>query len=89
MANDIDFSLFPGRDLYPRLYYPPDMLQWHLATTPVPPVNEECVEENGVRLWFGIVLDQVPAATKEQALVALRNHKGDVVNAIMELTMPY
>lgn len=34
-----------------------------------------------------VVLEQVPQATREQAIAALKKTKGDIVNAIMELIM--
>jgi len=56
-----------------------------LAATPPAggPVDESGVNPKHIEL----VLEQVPSATRGQAVAALKKTNGDIVNAIMELTM--
>jgi nascent polypeptide-associated complex subunit alpha len=58
------------------------------AAKPAAPAVSGSVDESGVNpKHIELVLEQVPSASRAQAVTALKKTNGDIVNAIMELTM--
>jgi len=51
------------------------------STTTTGTIDSTGVEESDIKT----ILEQVPTATRASAIAALKNHKGDLVNAIMQL----